>query len=734
MRTEIKDFSGGITDFIYADDITTSEVLDNINITKDKGIESRAGSRVIDNFVNKPATTVSKPQELIEFSRQNFYIYGGEILRYDSGTWENLSGPNITQKPLTSGSVNSQNSYFTFNKHLFITDDTGSKTIKVFKNNLGAFKLITAGLPKFASTPTVTPVSNNGKSYVYTFIYSYTYQVESDTFIDKSAPVSVQVTNASDFVSTGNTITAIPVLANTSSTHYDVTNVLIEVYRTIDAGTTSYLVKTLSNGTTSFTDTVTDTIAQTNAVLYTDGGISDNDEPPVAKHIEICNTCGFYGNVTGYPYRLYQSQLGDPDSVPASYYLDFEEEIKGVKAYQSNLLVFTENQLWRVEGVIELDGSGDQRKILVEDKVGYIGGAVRADGGIYFAGYDSFYFTDGYKVVQVPSKEKNIPVRYKIFASQEVAIASAFDRINQRVMWAVKNSSTNYQIYIYDMSFNALTTWSGQDGSFSTISLLCTKNGDIYRGDVTGYIFKFSTQYYDDPIIDLSKDIDEWSNYPVIYTWKHIAYDFGASDINKWVTRATLSGDGQTNLDIQVNSYDDSAIKAKALTPISFKSGLIWGDENWIWGDHDDVWELEKRFVQTRKFVSGKIRCKRKQLEVTNAVINIAQSYSDLPDSRVVVNALLKTATIIDPDLIYVPENCIDDIIYINGVGFTITDSGPDMFKVRDDAGQLSDGTYDWYIEGVAQQQRLHLSSVIYTYDMLDDKGGYYSANTVNHA
>lgn len=734
MRVELKDFSGGITDFIYTDDLTSSELMDNIVITKDKSMESRPGSRVIANHSSKPTTSIIRPQEIIDFNNQQFIIYGGEILRYDNGTWEKILGPNSVQKPLNHATINSAYSYYTHNKHLVITDGSGSKTIKLYKNNLGAFKLLSAGLPKLHSAPTVTSLAANGKSYLYTFVYYNDYNVENDLFVDISSLVTVQVTNASDFSGLGVSITSIPVLSNTADTQYDVNNLKVKIYRTVDTGTTSYLVGTVSNGTTNYTDNTDDETLITGAVLYTDGGIAENDEPPIAKHIEICNSCGYYANSPGYSYRLYQSQIGDFDSVPAANFLDFEEEILGLSNYQSNLVVFTENKIWRVEGVIELDGGGSQRRVEVEGRVGFIGGIVRADGGVYFAGHDSFYWTDGYQVKKIPSVDKNIPERYREFSANGTSISGAFDRINQRIYWAVKISSTNYKIYVYDMAYNALTTWSGVDGSFNSISLMCTKSGDLYRGDSEGYIFKFDSSHLDDSIIDQTLPVDQWENYPVVYRWKHVALDYGASDVNKWVMKVTLSGNGETNLDLQINSYDDSIILPKTLTPISFKSGLVWGDETWTWGNHDDVWGLEQRFIQTRKFKSGKIRCKRKQLEVTNAVINIAQSYTDLPDSRVSVNSTLKTATVINSSLIYIPQDSVGDLIYINNVAFEIIDVGSDTFRLKDDTFKLVDGIYDWYIKGLAQRQRLHLSSVIYTYDLLDDRGGYYSTKGGDNA
>lgn len=727
MRSELKDFSGGITDFIYNDDITTSQILDNLSITKDKGVEGRFGTRVILNYNLKPATAIALPQEIIEFHKQQFIIYGGEILRYNNGTWEKILGPNPTSKPLSQATINSAYSYYLFNKHLVLTDDSGSKSIKIFKNEFGNFNLLTCGLPKLATDPTITPLANNGKTYIYTFVYYNEYKVDQDLFVDVSATRLVQVLNASSFATVGNQITNIPVITNTTNTQYNTSTIKVKIYRTVDAGKTSYLVGTISNGVTTFTDTKKDVDLILGEVIYTDGGIADNDEPPVANHIETCNSCGYYANIPNYPYRLLQSQVGDFDSVPAVNYTDFDDEILALSSYQSNVVVFTENQLWRVEGVINVDGSGDIRKVSIDEKVTYVGGATKADGGIYFAGHDSFYFTDGYVCKKIPSQDKNIPERYKEFVAQEAAISVAFDKYKQRIYWAVKNAPTSYMIYVYDMSFNALTTWSGIDGSFSTISLLSTKSGEIFRGDISGHVFKFDERLYDDPIIDLTKPYAQWSNYPVIYRWKHIAFDFGASDINKWVNRVTLSGNGQTNLDLQINSYDDSSIKPKALAPISFKSGLIWGDEMWVWGDENDVWELEQRFSQTRHTRSGKIRCKRKQLEVTNAIVKISESFDTLPNSRVTVNAALKTATVIDPSLVYMPSDSIGDTIYINEIPFEISDSGTNFFKVKDPNSDLVDGVFSWRIEGISQKQRLHLSSVIFTYDLLDDRGGYLS-------
>lgn len=737
MRSELKNFAGGITDYIFTSDPTTFEELDNISITKDTCIETRWGSNPMDMSDTRPLTTATIPCAITEFQGYKIIVYGGQILAWNGTTWTEINGKGLPNKPLTLAGVNPVISYFEWNKQLFITDNAGSRTVKLFLDDSLNFQLVTAGLPAIASLPTITPSATDGKNYIYSFHYYYEYMVKDVMHVDYGPVIEKQVLNASDFSGSTIDMTGIPVLVNDTNTHYDLTDIKIRIYRTIDGGTDGYLVGTITNGTTTFSDTTTDEDAQLNELLYIAGGASDNDLPPIAKYLDLSNNCGWYANITGYPYRVMQSQLSDPDSVPASYFLDFEEEVIGISSYQSNPIIFTENQIWRVEGVIELDGNGSQRKVMVADGIGALSHSsiVKTDTGVYFASStDSFCWTDGYNIKKIPGDNKNFPDRYKEFSGNPSNIKAAFDKVNQRIYWITKTATPKFKLYVYDIAFNAFTTWSGRDDDFKPSAILCSKDKKIYRADESGYVMVHDSELYEDPIIDVGSLPSEWQRYPVIYTIKHIAYDFGVTDVNKWVTKVTLSGEGKTSLDVDLISYDDSTTAPITLQPVRHVSGLVWNDPVWIFGGQNDIWASEIRLNQTRFFRHGKLRCKRKQLLLTNAETTIAQSYSTLPDSMGTVDATAKTLTVIDSSLIYLPSSAIGMNMVINGINYEILEYSTDTFLLNDTLNTLVDGDTHWSIVGYPHNQRFHLASFIYTYESLDDKGGYYQKGVIINA
>jgi hypothetical protein len=735
MRAELKDFSGGITDFIFTSDPTCSAELENIIITKDKGLETRWGSRLMDPSDSKPVTTVTTPNHITEFRGEKVEFFGGQILTWDGSTWTEVIGKGAPNKCLTEAFNTTKISFFEWNKHLFITDDAGSKSVKMFKDGDGDYQLVTSGLPEVASLPTVTPSSADGKTYIYYYAYYYEYFVGDIKFIDYGPTIQHIVSNAADMDGSQNNITAIPVLANTSRTHYDVDNIKVRIFRTVDTGTEGYLVGEVTNGTTTFADNKTDEDLVLGELIYNSSGASDNYQPPVSRYLDMSNNCGWYANTELYPYRVYQSQIGDPDSVPDDYYTEFEEEILGISSFQSNPIIFTENQLWRIEGVIGLDGSGNQEKRLVADAVSSINhlSIVKTDKGVFFAGPDSFYWTDGYQIKKVPGEEKNFPTRYKGFSGNPDSIKGSYDRLNNRVMWTTKTSVSRYEIYVYDITFNSFTTWTGDSGNFKPTSILCSKDRTIYRTDESGYTFVHEPILFQDPIIDTDTSSVNWQNTPVIQRFKHIAYDFGVSDIHKWATKVTVSGEGKTNLDIQVNSYDDSNVNPKALTPITHRSGLVWNDQDWLYGDNASVWGLELRLSQTRFFKSGKIRCKRKQLEITNAKSTITGSIAGDVDTYASYDSGTKVLTIADTDKVFIPTDSIGKTITIAGKDYVVDASNDNSFTIIEPSGLLATGVYEWSMTGFPSNQRFHLESIIFSYETLDDKGGYFQKGvTIN--
>lgn len=723
MRQEIKNFTGGITDYIQTSDVQSFEVLNNMEITKDRDLVSRSGSRLYGNHETKPTIATPECQLIAELKDYKIFFHGKQFLTLSSDTYSTYTGVN-GDSVLSEGGINSNISVTKWNDQLIVCDTEGSKPIKVFVDDNGDLQARTCGLP-VPSNPTVTPTTNDNKSYVYTFIYTYQYKVGDVTFLDASGVTSVQVSNGS---ATQNDISNIPVLVNTAATHYDVANIKVQIYRTTHEGSTSYLVGEVVNGTTTFNDTVLDTALTNNLVLYTDGGVPNNDEPPIAKYVEVVDNACFYANTKEYPYRVWQSQVADPDSVPASFYTDFEESIVGLSSFQSNLIVFTENQIWRIEGLVDRLGAGLQRKVLVADKVGCLNAnsVVKTDKGVLFAGVDSFYVTNGYEINKAPEEEKNFYKRYAFFAQHPDKIQGTYDRIQQRVYWTTQSGASRYDIYVFDLTFNAFCTWSGRSGSFDTTSILATRKGEIIRGNQTGHVFIHDGQDYGDPIVDVMKLIPDWQEWPVIYTIRHIENSFGYDDLNKWVTKCTITGDGQTDLDCQINSYDNSFDVPKPLKEVSFRSGQVWGDEEWVWGNNEEIWGLERRMIASRRFRAGRIRTKTKQLEITNSIARLRGSFTGNADSQVVCDGTSKQVTLVNSSIVSFPENVIGKTLVVNGREYEIVDSGTDTIKVEDAANNLPNGQHDWEVKGYAHNQQMHLSSIIYTFTPLDDDGGYF--------
>jgi len=722
MRQEIRNFTGGITDYVHTENVNAFEKLDNILITKDRNYISRLGSRLLGVEHVKPVTTVLECQRIAELNGRTYYVHGKQILEYDNG-WTVLIGP-VSDSLLTQGTINSTQSVVVWNDHLVLVDDEGSRAIKIYHDENGLTKVVQAGLPK-PTTGTVTPFGAGTKGYVYSFAFKYDYKIGDVTFLDVSSVHNVQILNGH---ATQNDLSDLPVLTNVSDTLYDTVNSKLQIYRTPHEGTTSYLVAEVANGTLTYSDTTTDVDLVNGLVLYTTGTSPQNDLPPAAKFLEVVDNACFYGNTKDYPYRVWQSQAGDIDSVPVTFFEDFEEEIVGLSSFQSNLLVFTTNQIWRLEGSIDAGGAGVLRKVLIRDKIGCLGNnsIIKTDKGTLFAGNDSFYITNGYEANKIPEEALNFYNRYERLAVFPKTINGTYDRISQRAFWTTQSSASDYKVFVYDITFNAFTTFSGQDDNFDTTSILSTRKGELIRGDKSGHVFIHDNADFGDPIIDNSKAFADWQDAVVLYSVKHIDFDFGMPDLNKWVTKVTLTGDGRTSLNTEIRSYDNSYDVYKTLKEIDFTSGVIWEDESVVWGDHEIIWELEIRLSKTRRFRSGRIRTKTKQLEIANAISVLRESFLTEPDSQVIVDSTTKIATIIDPTLASFPFNSIGKLMVINGLEYEILDSTASTLTLSDIANSLVDGNQDWQVKGYAHNQQLHLSSIIYNFTPLDDDGGFY--------
>ncbi len=488
----VKGFGGGITDFYIGASPDQYQKADNLIVDSYANLINIPGSYL--DFTTNP-TRARVPASL--GSRRIGLLMGQEVgtgasftilkqvvekLHYDNGTtMAELVGPGAASAFDLSSPISAETAfaYAEWNKHTIITHESPfQKPVKVYRDTSGNLQLRTAGLPITATTYTAT--GGAGANYVYALVLKYTYEVGGIEYIDRSAPAFKSFTGigtATPASSPGITVGSIPVLANADGEHYDTTNIKVEVYRTINNGTTLYYVGEVTNGTTSLADSVSDNTLVTNAALYTSGGEVENTRPPKCKYVHATSDFTYYANAievstTGadleqLQQRLYQSKRGDPDSVPASFYADMEEAITGISSVRSIPIVFCENSIYRIDGNFDNFGQGGMLPRKISDSVGAVGhlSLVQTLEGIFFAGNDGFYFTDGYSVTPI---NENFPDTYAPLVDSELKkkrIYGVHDIKNRFVLWATsyddtEESSDNARIFCLDLRSKAFTTWS----------------------------------------------------------------------------------------------------------------------------------------------------------------------------------------------------------------------------------------------------------------------------------
>ena len=304
---EVKDFSGGIKDSFVGAQSNKGQAFTNVVIRPDGKLESRDGCEVFDSsYYQVPFTTTRKRVDSIQrFKDSNLYQTQNKVYHINSGFVEIVGPSSNSAFPATSVEFD-QNSYAEWNNHLISTNDRRQRPVFIFKDGVN-YRLRTVGLPKIDATG-ITFSAGVGTSRLYTFVHAYTYTIDGVEFVMRSAPSTPRTYTGA----IPNSIGAIPVLSNGSTGNYDTANIKIEIYRTEDALDVFYKVGEVTNGTTTFSDTVADGVLDSGLLLYTETDDLDYDQPPECKYVVQQNGCVYYLNIKDslgdvYPYRLVQA-------------------------------------------------------------------------------------------------------------------------------------------------------------------------------------------------------------------------------------------------------------------------------------------------------------------------------------------------------------------------------------------------------------------------------------------
>jgi hypothetical protein len=447
--------------------------------------------------------------------------------------------------------------------------------------------------------------------YVYGFAY-YREYLTSDGKTRKDISSVLQKTFIAFEVieKKPQTIGSMPVLTNSATENYITTTTRVAIYRTKDSQTLLRMSGNIVNGTARYVDSTTDESLDSNEVIYTAGGVVDNDPPPIAKVIHEHDGFGFYGNLKVgdeyFPNAIAQSIPENLDAVPESFLTLLPGPVIGISSTTREKIAWTKSGTYRIEGTFDERGQGGSIAVEISDQVGLVSGVspVKTDLGVVFAGTDGFYLCDGYKLIPLSGNFRGTYIQLVQSAAQARRINGTYDKINRRVIWACSSDGDeNDTLFVLHMAFGLV----GSGGAFSTRSgggsfrpsAICMFDNQLIRGDSRGYILKHNDDY-SDPEIDPDVSPADWVQRPVYFDYRSPNFDFGSKKYRKFVTKIGTFFENVGKLTCQIFRINDHGKSTKELKRIEF-SGVPVGSLE------------EKRYMP-----AGNLRCMTCQVQITN--------------------------------------------------------------------------------------------------------------------
>jgi hypothetical protein len=496
-------------------------------------------------------------------------------------------------------------------------------------------------------------------SYNYKLLFKYDYLVGALEFQDLGATsepiniISIESPRyaASDQAKYGITLTNIFSYTDTANDNYaltDTTNFTKEIYRTLANGTVYYKVNlpvtagvfsgSISNATTSYTDISLDINNVNNETLYTTGGVISNQAAPKCKHLHILDGIGYYANIIldsngdTFKNRLMQSKVQNPTMVPATFYDDFDEEITGLSSTRSNLIVFCKKSVYREEGNFDDRGNGVLKHERISDQIGCISSQsiVKGESGVFFAGQDGFYYTDGYQILRLTGELEATFKTITTSAAQKSALQGTYDGVNKKVYWIVQSTSALTapdKMWVLDLQFGIkkdatpITTFSG-----FTPTAVTFYNSLIHYGDSDGYTMKIDDTLNLDVKKNTAVSATLWDKKTTMWDFKSCHNPFDSEFYKKYFLRVTMQFKQTTNLSVQPISDADKGRVVANLPIIRSRRLLDWGDSKIDWPTLFYTAKDGNVIDEFRWFKGGSLRSNFRAVELKNAYCVIGAS------------------------------------------------------------------------------------------------------------
>lgn len=643
---------------------------------------------------------------------------------------------------------------------------------------------ITAQIPQWF-VPTVSTLS-------YAFTYFYQYRVEPNGLLyqNESAPTfseSVQTietfypdyevptidinfyANTRIYQPNPISISRIPALSNSTLTNYDTANIDVRIYRTITGGTTYYLLDQIDNGTTTYSDITNGQVAtpgedtlSSRQTLYTTGGVVANDQPPPAKFIHILDGIAYYGNLldTGqyFPNRILQALPNNPDSAPANFTDDLDDEVMGISSVKNTPIIFCRTSLYRLSGGFNRLGQGSISHESISDKIGCLGAnsIVKTEIGVFFAGTDGFYYTDGFQLIPISIDLNQSYARFTQTESQRLRIKGTYDSINRRIWWTVQDNATDtdcnrcFIFYLaYGVKPSGIFTTAFNDGSLVPAaanplhyqywrpSAIIFFEGRLTRGDERGVLLKSDPYTTTDPKIDLTISADQWNTVAIPWKYASTATSFGTHFNRKYATKVNVTGPNVGNVNLEVRSISDNGRVIAPLAPISYTQNPWWNDPGFVWGNPACLWSYDGQLDFWRRFPSRTLRSNLRQIEIRPARIGVYRSQDYPQGAFAASDNITKIVTLSTPfgytQLVW-PIESVDYTISFDYDNYTeeflvvsIDPLNPDQMTVSDPTNVLpTRAGNQWVLRGYKKKAHIKLSAYVIHFALLGDETSSY--------
>jgi hypothetical protein len=736
------DFSKGVTDNLLAGDPKTCGRLDNLLLDERGSPYTRPGWYCHDSRMQVSVTS-QRPSGLYLTSQpfdKPFYFRADKAFFMDeSDVWQEILGPELNSAAPNKTTTDLE-SLVIWNKQLiYVSSPSTALPHRIYCTDYTptrAFTALTLGLPPLASSPTAT-AGTVGTTYTYIYALHYYYEFtdyQGTVFVERGPVTFVTATAANAIAAgAGNTISlaSIPVLANTTSTNYDVsTSLKTRISRTVNNGSTFYFLADVDNGTTTYADTTEDSTIDDNSTLYTDGGVLDYNQPP-AESLFTTQVNSYFWYAT--ERTLTHSIQGAPGACPDEFEQPTDQKVTGLSSWNNFPILFCDQSVYRVEGLFDEFGDGGFEPREIHPTAGCVSNRsiVRIPTGLVWAGNGGFYFTDGYQVQKI---SKHLEKSYETFKSPY--IVGTYDSQKNIVFWTISGGygpsfTLNDMVAALHLNFGispeSTFTFLKSEHNFypSCVAYSASEDVDISLrnklliGDSRGYLAIQDDNVFADDKINTQVTPSNFKLQSIIYRLESSALSFGDDAIRKYCTQLSAILQNETENSVQFLSRRDDGGAWGSFSEIRKDGAIIWGTTEYPWGETSDAilhsWNSLPIVEGMRHFPRGTLRSLRRQIGLTNSKTYLAKS-DTLGTATTSTSGGLKYITLNTAGSRW-PDDCEDYEVALGddsyATAYIVKNRVSDtVIQVIDSGNALPIGAgKEWQMRGYRKHERIFLDS-----------------------